>query len=224
MDAFKYVMMSSVQRLSRDPLLVRIPRRRWRIHQEGSGVQRWEGGSRHWALSSQLLPGVTGAWLRGATLGADVAIAPQLCSPSGQRAEVAVHQVPPVIARGLFLRGLRAGSGRESLRQRPAGAGSGAGVRWSGRWETGRTPNFIHPASPVSDTDNHIFPVLHKVLPQSSCRTSPLLSSQPCCLTLCPLPYTNSGTVADPPGITEACSKVRLPWSQVELEVRRARK
>lgn len=168
MDTFKYVMMSSVQRLSRDPLLVRIPCRRWRIHQEGSGVQRWEGGSRHWALSSQLLLGVTGAWLRGATLGAGVARAPQLCSPRGQRAEVAVHQVPPVIARGLFLRGLRAGSGRESLRQRPAGAGSGAGVRWSGRWETGHTPNFIQTASPVSDTDNHIFPYYIKCCPKAA--------------------------------------------------------
>ena len=55
--------------------------------------------------------------------------APQLCSPRGQRAEVSVHQDPSVIARGLLLRGLRAGSGRESLRQRPAGAGSGAGAR-----------------------------------------------------------------------------------------------
>lgn len=166
--------------VSRDPLWLWVPPEVVYV-----GVRGPAGGAVGWWArkeSSQLL-----LWLnpRGQVWVPAQKMCPTAGLPKGPASGGIHSPVPALLAWGLLLRRVRAGSGRESLRTTPAGVGSGASVHGSGSrgaCMAAATPSsFISPASPNCTMTFSQWSVY-----ENNLRTSPGLSFQPYGLSYAP--------------------------------------
>lgn len=178
----------------RNPLLVWVPSEAIYVEVKGTPGGGKVGETRRRRASTGLCPssylcGWLGLKHAGTTPGARAACAPQLFSRRGQWARC-IHQVPSVISWGLLVRATA--SGRKCLRQ------TCRCWKWGQcalKWKAGRVGALsvvcTLPTSsvlpPLSLIDNDIFSILREVLKgwKITFRTSPLLSFQPYCLSLC---------------------------------------